>query len=100
VELLGRADAERPPDLDHPLRPDPEKAPEPHELRLHLLLQLVELGDRPRADELGQARSDPRTDAAQLLDATGGDEVGDRRFGLADRLRRAAVGPRRVEARA
>ena len=96
----ARGDAERLPDLDHPLRPDAEEATEPDELGLHLAFELVELRDAAGLDELAQARRDPRADPSQLLDAPGGDELGDRRLRLADRLRRSPIRARRVEARA
>ena len=64
----ARRDAERAPDLDHPLRADAEEAAEPDELRPHLLLELVELRDAARLDELAQAPGDARPDPAQLLD--------------------------------
>ena len=99
-ELLGAGDAERLSDLDHPLRPDAEEATKPDELGLHLAFELVELGDATGLDELAQARRDPRADPSQLLDAPCGNELGDRRLRLADRLRRSPIRARRVEARA
>ena len=48
--------------------PMPEKAAEPDELRPHVALELVELCDVARLDELAQAPGDARPDAAQLLD--------------------------------
>ena len=73
---------------------------EADELGLHVPLELVELGNASRFDELAQARRDPGTDPSQLLDAAVRDEVGNRRLRLADRLRSAAVRARRIEAAA
>jgi hypothetical protein len=100
AKLLGSRDAERAADLDHALRSHAEEASEPDQLGLHLALELVELGDAARLDELAQSSRDPRADPAQLLDAAGRDELGDRRLRLADRLGRAAVRARRVVAAA
>ena len=65
-ELVGRPHVERAPDLEHALRPDPEQAPEADELRLHLALELVELGDRARSPPArrGARRSRARSRAA------------------------------------
>ena len=98
AELLGGGDLERLPDLDHSLRPDAEEAAEPDELRLHLTFELVELGDAAGLDELAQARRDPGADPPQLLYAPSGNELGDRRLRLADRLGRSSISARRVEA--
>ena len=51
---------------DEPLRAEAEVAAERDELRLDLALELRELCDPPRLDELAQARLDARADAAQL----------------------------------
>ena len=95
-QLIGRVHVQRPPDLEHPLRPDAEEAPEADELRLHLPLQLLELGDRAGLHQLGQARGDPGADPAELLHAAGAHELGDGRPRLPHRLGGAAIGARGV----
>ena len=80
------------------LRAEPDEAAEADELRLHLALELVELGDRPGLDELAEASGDPWPDPAELLHAAGADELVDRRLRLADRLGCPAVGARGVGA--
>ena len=94
------AHARRLPPIDDrwTVRPHTEEAPETDELGLHLPLELVQLGDPTGLDELAQTRRDARPDSAQLLHATLGDELGNRRLRLANRLRSAPVGARRVEA--
>jgi hypothetical protein len=98
AELVCCRHAERSADLDHALRPDPEEAPEPDQLGLHLALELVELRDAPGLDELAEACGDTGADAAQLLHTPGGDELGDRRLRLADRLRSSPIRTRGVVA--
>jgi hypothetical protein len=98
AKLVGGGHSERAADLDHPFRPDAEEPSEPDQLRLHLALELLELGDASRLDELAQARGDAGPDPAQLLDPAGGDELGDRRLRLANRLGGAAICTRRVVA--
>jgi hypothetical protein len=93
-------DGERARDRDEPRRTDPEEAAETDELGLYLALELIELGDRSRLDELAQARGDARADAAQLLNAAGTHELGDRRLRLANRLCGTTVRTRGVVARA
>ena len=99
AELVHRPHSERAPDLGRPLRPEAEQPPEPDQLRRDLALQLVELCDPPRLDQLLQPRLDPRADPAQLAHAPRPDEIGDRRLRLADHLGRAPVRPRRVGVR-
>ncbi len=96
--VRGR-DAERAPDLHHPLRTHSQEAAEPDQLGLNLALELVELGDATCLDELLQAAGDAGADPPQLLHAAGGDELRDRRLGLANRLRGPAICARRVVAR-
>jgi predicted TIM-barrel fold metal-dependent hydrolase len=52
AELVRSAYAERAAHLDHPAWADPEETAETDELRLHLSLELVQLGDAPGFDEL------------------------------------------------
>ncbi len=99
-EVVGRPHVERAPDLDHSLRADAEQPPEADQLRLHLALELVELRDRARLDQLAEACGDARPDPAELLHPSRAHELADRRPRLADRLGSAAVGARRVAARA
>ena len=98
-ELLGGAHAESAPDLDRTLRAETDEPPEPDELGRDLALQLVELGDPPRLEELAEPRLDPRADAAQLADAAGLHELRDRRLRLADQLGGPPVGAHGVGAR-
>ncbi len=100
AQLLGVADAERAAELDHALRRQPDEPAEADQLRPHLALQLVELRDPPRLDELAQPRLDRRPDPAQLPDAPGPDELGDRRRRRPDQLGRPPVRAHAVEARA
>ena len=99
AELVHGPHAERAPDLDRALWAEPEQPTEPDELRRDLALELVQLRDPSRLDELPQPRLDPGADPAQLAHPTGADELGNRRRRLADRLGRAPVRPRRVRAR-
>ena len=96
AELVGRAHVERAPELDHPLRPDPEEAAEADELRPHLAVQLVQLRDPAGLDQLAESPGDARPDAAQLLHPALAHQRRDGRLRLADRLRSAAVCPGRV----
>ena len=59
-KLVGGGDLERAADLDHALRADAEEPCERQKLRPHVSLQLLELCEAPRLDELLQARRDPR----------------------------------------
>ena len=81
------------------LRPEPEIAAEADELGRELALELGQLGDLARLDELAQPRLDPAADPAQLAHAPGPHELGDRDRRAADRLGGAAVGARRVRVR-
>ena len=99
AKLVDRPHPERLPDLHRALRAEPEQPPEPDELRRDLALQLVQLREPPRLDELPQPRLDSRPDPAQLAHPTGADELGNRRGRLADRFRRTPVRARRVRAR-
>ena len=98
-ELVGRADAERAPEVDHPLRPEADEAAEPDQLRLHLVLQLVDLGQPAGLDELLQARLDRGADAAQLAHPAQPHELRDGRRGRAHELGRAPVGTHAVAVR-
>ncbi len=95
-ELVGRPHVERAPDLEHSLRADAEQPPEADQLRLHLALELVELRDRARLDQLAEAGGYARSDPAELLHASGPDELGHRCLGLSHGLGRAPVRARRV----
>ena len=79
------------PELAHPLRRDPEQRRDADELRQRLRLQLVELGDPARLDELAQARVDSRADPGQLARAPGAHERGHVGRGRADQVGRAPV---------
>ena len=100
AELVHGAHAERAADLDEALRPDPEEPAEPDQLRLDLALELVQLRDRPRLDELLQPRLDARPDAAELTRAALANELRDGRGSRTDQLRRPAVRTGRVVAAA
>ena len=95
-QLSERAHAEHSADLQHPLDRDAEEAPEPGELGRHLALELLQLCDLARLDELLQPPLDPRADPAQFADAALPNELRDRRRRRADQVGRAPVGPRRV----
>jgi hypothetical protein len=56
-------------ELPYPLRREPEQARHADELRQRLRLELVELRDPARLDELPQARLDPGADPRQLAGA-------------------------------
>ena len=99
AQLVGGSDAELAAERDHPLRPEPDEPAEPDELRLDLALQLIELGDASRSDELGEAPLDAGSDAVQLAHTPGSDELRDRRSRLADQVGRAPVGADGVAAR-
>ena len=99
AELLGGADAERAGDVDRPPGAEPEIAPEPHQARGEVALQLGELGDLPGLDQLAQPRLDPGPDPPQLTHPAGADELRERDRRVADRLGGAAVGARRVGVR-
>ena len=90
AQLLGGADAERPGDLHRAPRGQPEVAAEPDEVRRELALELRQLRDLARLDELAQPRLDPRPDPAQLAHPARAHELGDRDGRAADRLGRRA----------
>ena len=69
AQLVGCPDVERLRDLDRALRAEPEVAAEADERRSELALELGQLRDRARLDELAQARLDPGPDPAQLAHA-------------------------------
>ena len=96
AKLVGRREAERGCDLDHPLRRDAEHPAEAHELRTHVPPQLLELRDLPRLGELPEPRRDARSDPTQLLHPPPPRELQDRSGRVANRLGRTAVCPRRV----
>ena len=64
----------------------PEIAAEPDQVRHELALELGELGDLSRGQELAQSGVDPGADATKLATSTGGDELGDRRRAATDRV--------------
>ena len=70
AKLVDRADAERRPDLDHPLWSHAQETAEADELGLHVAFELVQLGDPSSLDELAETRGDPWTDPAEVLHAT------------------------------
>ena len=86
------------PERDHPLRSEADEPPERDELRLDVPLELFELEDAPGLDELDEPSLDPGPDPAQLARPPGPDELGDRRPRLANQLRSAPIGARRVGA--
>src|SRR5207248_1107754 len=77
AQLLGGADTERAPEVGHALRPEAGQAPEPDELGLHLALELVDLGQAARLDELAQPQLDCGPDPPQLPHAAVPDELAD-----------------------
>jgi hypothetical protein len=76
AELVGGAHAERPRGLDRPLRPESEVAAQADQVRRHLALELGELGDPARLDELAEPAIDARSDPAQLPRPPVADELG------------------------
>ena len=99
AKLVGGADAERPRELDRALRAEPEVAAEADEIGRELALELCQLGDLARLDELAQPRLDPRADPAQLAHPPRPHQLRDRDRRAADRLGGAAVGAGRVRVR-
>jgi hypothetical protein len=86
------AHVERARDLDHALRPHAEQPAEADELRQRLVLELLQLGELARLDELDEPALDALADAAQVADASRAHEVGHRRGSCAHQLGGAAVG--------
>ena len=64
--------------LDRALGAQPEVAAEADQPGRELALELRELGDLPRLDQLAQPRLDPRADPAQLAHPAGPHQLGDR----------------------
>ena len=91
AQLARRPHVERTGELQRPLRGQPEVAAEADEVRRELALELGELGDRARLDELTQLRLDARPDPAQLPDPPRAHEVRDRRRRAPDGLGGAPV---------
>ena len=75
---------------------EPEVAAQADQVRDEIALELGQLGDLPGAHQLAQPGVDPGPDPPQLTAATGGDELGDAKRRVANRLRGAAVGAQRV----
>ena len=94
AKLVGRADAERPRELDRALRAEPQVAAETDQVGRELALELCQLGDLARLDELAQPRLDPRADSAQLAHAPDLTSSATGDGGAADRLGGATVGAR------
>jgi hypothetical protein len=91
--------AERPCQLDRALRTQPEVTAETNEIGRELTLELCQLGDGARLDELAQPRLDPRPDPAQLARPPRPDKLRNRERRSTDRLGGAAVGAGRVRVR-
>src|SRR5439155_19397419 len=66
AQLRCGSHAQRTPELDCTLRPEPEKAAEADQLRLDLAFELARVRDLAGLDELPQARLDSRPDPAEL----------------------------------
>src|SRR5581483_11847976 len=96
AQVVRRMDPELLAERDHALRSETDEPSERDELRLDVALELLELGETSRRDELLQAALDARADAAQLADASGAHELCNRRARLAHELGRAAVRAHRV----
>ena len=92
AQLVRRTDPERAAERHEPLRAEPEIAAERHELGLDLALQLLELGDPARLDQLAQAALDTRPDAAQLARPSGAHELCHGRRRRADQVGGPAIG--------
>ena len=91
AQLAARSHVERAGQLQRPLRGQPEVAAEADDVGRELPLELGELGDRARLDQLAQLRLDARPDPAQLPDPPRAHEVRDRRRRAPDRLGGAPV---------
>ena len=91
AELLRRAHAERPRDLDRAPGGQPEVAAEPDQPGRELALELGQLRDLPGLQQLPQPRLDPGPDPAQLLHAP----LSARACPPAPRCRGSAPTPRR-----
>src|SRR5204862_4122591 len=74
------------------------ETPNSDELRLDLPLELAQLGDLARLDELSKPRLDAGSDPAQLPHPSRADELRHGRLRRADELRRAPVGASAVVA--
>ena len=77
----------------------PSRARDADELRQRLGLELPQLGQLARLDELLQPRLDPRADPGELADTPGADELRDVGRRRADQLGRPAVGAHGVVTR-
>jgi len=99
AKLVGCADVERPRELDRTLRTQPEVPTEADEIRRELTLQLRQLGDGARLDELAQPRLDPGADPAELAGPPRAHELSDRDRRATDRVGGATIGARRVRVR-
>ena len=99
AELVRRAHAERPGDLERAPGRQPEEAAQADEPGHEVALELAQLGDLPGLHQLAQPRLDPRADAPQPAHAAGPHELLDRHRRRADRLGRPAVGARLVRVR-
>ncbi|HET7044551.1 MAG TPA: hypothetical protein VFI37_06855, partial [Gaiellaceae bacterium] len=88
AQLGGRLDVECPRQLDRACRREAEQAAEADDLRQHLPLELAQLGDLARLDQLAQPCLDRRADPAQLADTPRADELRHRRCREADQLGR------------
>ena len=95
-QLVRGPHPERAGDVDRARGAQPEVAAEPDEAGDELTLELGELGDLSRLQQLAQASLDPRTDAFEHAPATACDELLHRRRAAPDRVRRPAVGADRV----
>src|SRR5205823_14364238 len=100
AQLVRRPDPELSPDLDGSARADAEQPAERGELQRDVLLELAQLGDLAGLDELAEPRLDPGPDPAQLADASGAHELGDRSRCRPDEVGRLAVRALAVVARA
>src|SRR5919202_3101104 len=87
AEVVEGRDAERAADLDAAPGADPEQPPEPDQLRRELALELRELLDVARLDQLAQPPLDAGADPAQLARPPGPYELRDRCRRRADHLR-------------
>jgi hypothetical protein len=99
AQLVGGADSERSRYLDRAFSAQAEIAAHADQIGGELTLELRQLGDPARLDELAQARLDPRADPAQLARAAGPHQLRDREPGTTDGLGRATVGASHVRVR-
>ncbi len=90
-KLVGGSDPQHPADLRGSLGAEAQQPSEADKLWRDCALELCELGDLARLDELAELPLDASPDAPELASPARADEPGDRRRGSSDESSRAAV---------